>query len=188
MIMAIENEEERSFVETIYDKFHKNLLAICYNVLNNQEDAEDALVDTFEHIIKTVKYLQNVPEHELPPLLHTYAYNAAIDIYRRNDKGSDLFSPIIHHSEDGDTTIDLLDQSINLEQTVLDNALIVEIFNMIENFPPKVRSVALLKWRYHCKNNEIAEILKISESSVSSHIQHARKRLAKMLDKKHSHH
>lgn len=181
MIMAIENEEERSFVESIYEKYHKNILAICYNVLHNQADAEDALIDTFENIIRTVKHLQSVPENELPPLLRTYAYNAAIDIYRRNDKGNDLFSPTIHHSEDGDSTIDLLDQSINLEQTVLDNELVVEVFHMIEGFPPNLKTVALLKWHYNYRNNEIAEMLGVSESSVSSQIRRARNRLAKIL-------
>lgn len=186
MIMAIETEEERSFVETIYEKYRMNMLAICCNVLHNQADAEDALVDAFEHIIKTVKSVQAVPKHKLPALLHTYAYNAAIDLYRRNGLENDLFSPTIHHSDNGDTAIDLLDHSINLEQTVLDNALIVEIFHMIEEFPPKVRSVALLKWHYHYKNIEIAQALNISESSVSSHIQHARNRLVKLLSKNYS--
>ena len=188
IIMAIENEEERSFVESIYHNYRKNMLGICYDVLKNRADANDALSDTFENIIKTVKYVQAAPKHKLPALLHTYAYNAAIDMYRRNKISSELFSSTVYHSEEDDNVqIDLHDSTFDLEQHLLDKALIVEIFHMIDEFPPSLKSVALLKWQFNYRNNEIAEILHISESAVSTRVERARQLLGRLLAQKHSH-
>ena len=71
MIMAIENEEEASFVEDIYFKHRDRMLAICYKVLKNPADAEDALVDAFENIICTVQSVQAIPMAKLPAALNS---------------------------------------------------------------------------------------------------------------------
>lgn len=185
--MAIENDEERSFVESIYYNYNSNMLAICYDVLKNREDAEDALLETYENIIRTVKYVQSAPKRKLPSLLHTYAYNAAIDLYRRNKKRNELFTSTVYQFEDTEILVDLPDPAFNLEQNSLDKELIVEIFHMIDEFPPSLKTVALLKWEFNFRNNEIAEILNISESAVSTRVQRARELLIKLLSKKNSH-
>ena len=184
--MAIENEEELSFVEDIYRKYRDPMLAICHDVLKNEADAEEAVSDAFESIIRTVKLVQTVPETKLPALLHTYAYNAAIDIYRRNRKSSELFSSTVYHSDDTNENIqiELKDGTFDLERYFLDKTLIVEIFHMIEQFPPSLKTVALLKWDFNYRNNEIAEILNINESAVSTRVYRARQYLVKLLEQK----
>ena len=186
LIMAIENEEESSFVEDIYFKYHDKMLAICNNVLHNAADADDALFDAFENIVRTVQSVQATPKSKLPALLNTYAYNAAIDIYRRNKKNNAFFSSTIYHSEDGDIPIDLHDPTFDLEKVLLDKELIVEAFHMIKDFPPSLKIVAVFKWQYGYRNKEIAELLHVNESVVSTRVMRARKLLTQLLSEKYS--
>lgn len=186
MIMAIENEEESSFVEDIYFKHRDRMLAICYKVLKNPADAEDALVNAFENIIRTVQSVQAIPMAKLPAALNTYAYNAAIDLYRRHKVENKLFTSQFYHTDDGDKPFDYLDPSFDLDKIVLDKELIVEIFHMIKNFPPSLRIVAVCKWQYGYRNKEIAEMLQISESIVSTRVSRARSMLFQTLSEKYS--
>lgn len=186
MIMAIENEEESSFVEDIYFKHRDRMLAICYKVLKNPADAEDALVDAFEDIIRTVQSLQALPKSKLSAALNTYAYNAAIDLYRRHKVENELFTSQFYHTEDGDKPIDYLDPSFDLDKIVLDKETIVEAFHMIKDFPPSLKIVAVCKWQYGYRNKEIAELLHISESVVSTRVSRARHILLQTLSKKYS--
>ena len=43
IILAINNAEERSFVEQIYDKHKNKIYRIAFDILHNPEDAEDCL-------------------------------------------------------------------------------------------------------------------------------------------------
>lgn len=54
MIMTIENEEERSFVENIYHTYSKQMMNLCMAILKNEDDAQDAVTDTFITIITNI--------------------------------------------------------------------------------------------------------------------------------------
>ena len=46
VIMAITDEDDRLFVETVFNKYSKKMYLIAVNILNNHEDAEDCVQDT----------------------------------------------------------------------------------------------------------------------------------------------
>ena len=43
VIMAIENEDDRLFVETVFNRYAKKLYLVAYNILGNRADAEDCV-------------------------------------------------------------------------------------------------------------------------------------------------
>lgn len=47
VIMAIENEDDRLFVETVFNRYAKKLYLVAYNILGNRADAEDCVQDVF---------------------------------------------------------------------------------------------------------------------------------------------
>lgn len=186
MIMAIEDDNDRSFVDHIYHKYRKNMLAVCYSILHNEENAQDALADAFERVIKHAKQLQSVPPSKLPALLYTYAENTAKTLYHKIQRESGCIASAAFHTVDEEDTIqmDLPDQAFDIEQIVLDNELIVEVSNIIEGFPDDLRSVAMLKWFSGYRNHEIMEMLDISRTAVDVRIHRARQRLQKQLAKR----
>lgn len=58
VIMAIENEDDRLFVETVFNRYAKKLYLVAYNILGNRADAEDCVQDTFVKIIDKAGSLQ----------------------------------------------------------------------------------------------------------------------------------
>lgn len=51
IIMAIEDDDDREFVEKIFDRYEKNMYFTAYDILRNRADAEDCVQDTFVKII-----------------------------------------------------------------------------------------------------------------------------------------
>ena len=45
IIMAIEDDDDRLFVEMIFNKYSKNMYLIAEKILNNHDDAEDCVQD-----------------------------------------------------------------------------------------------------------------------------------------------
>lgn len=58
VIMAIENEDDRLFVETVFNRYAKKLYLVAYNILGNRADAEDCVQDTFVKINRQAGSLQ----------------------------------------------------------------------------------------------------------------------------------
>ena len=61
VIMAITDEDDRLFVETVFNKYSKKMYLIAVNILNNHEDAEDCVQDT---IVKIIDQLDNFRKAE----------------------------------------------------------------------------------------------------------------------------
>ena len=51
MILAIEDEKDRSFVERLYVDHAKKMYQLANSILHNHEDAQDAVHNTIEIII-----------------------------------------------------------------------------------------------------------------------------------------
>ena len=46
--MAIENEQDRLFVESIFNKYSEKMYLIAMDIINNHHDAEDCVHDTID--------------------------------------------------------------------------------------------------------------------------------------------
>jgi len=50
LILTIEEEELRRVVEEICDLYYRNMMKLSLDILNNKQDAEDAVQDAFYNI------------------------------------------------------------------------------------------------------------------------------------------
>lgn len=64
VIMAIENEDDRLFVETVFNRYAKKLYLVAYNILGNRADAEDCVQDTFVKIIDKLDRFKNAQKDD----------------------------------------------------------------------------------------------------------------------------
>lgn len=112
IIMAIESEEDRAFVEKIYLLYEKKMKASAMAILNNEHDAEDCVQDT---IVVVIHYLDRFKEAEpqndyLKNLVIIACRNIARNKYRKNKKQREFeLSTTVYNEDNEAETMDIPD-------------------------------------------------------------------------------
>ena len=140
LLMAIESEEERSFVEELYNRYHTKMLAICMGILKNQADAEDAVTDTFVRIIDNLEKFTEVEKDKLPGLIAVCTKNVALNAYQKKSRQyARETSSTVYDDEDEAVTVDFADPDAEVEQAVLDGEFIQKVAELIRRLPGEQR-------------------------------------------------
>ena len=82
-LQMIETPEDRSKFEVIYLKYRDYMYRVAFAVLNNPEDAEDAVHSAFVKIAETIEKIMDPECIKTKGYVVTIIRNAAIDIYRK---------------------------------------------------------------------------------------------------------
>lgn len=157
--------DELRHIEYAVKKYSQMLFRICYSILKNKHDAEDALQETF------LKYMLKAPlfkdsDHEKAWLIRV-ATNISKNMCRFNSRHS------VESLEDL--------ESIGIKEEDRD------IFALIMSLPSKYKIVLDLYYIEGYKANEIAEIINISPVTVRKRLQYGRKILKKELERNDLH-
>ncbi len=160
-VTAQYNDELRH-IEYAVEKYSQMLFRICYGILQNKADAEDALQETF------LRYMLKAPlfrdsEHEKAWLIKV-ATNISKNMSRFNSR---------HAAENLDEL-----RSIGVSDNDRD------IFELIMHLPSKYKIVLDLYYIEGYKANEIAEITNVSPVAVRKRLQYGRKLLKAELERK----
>lgn len=185
MIMAIENEEERSFVENIYHTYKNQMMNICISILKNKEDAQDAVSDVFISILNDVEKFMEA-DH-LEGFLMVTTKNVACNHYKKKTrKNKNESSSTYYEEEESSVLLDIEDTTINLDRALLDNEFISEIKTLLKDMPSDVSTIVVYKYLYRYRNTEIADMLGIDRAVVNMKLFRARKKLQKLLADRYS--
>ena len=157
--------DEKRHIEYAVEKYSQMLFRICYSIVCNKEDAEDALQETF------LAYMTKAPvfrdsEHEKAWLIKV-ATNTSKNICRYR---------LYHGCENLDDLKDI---------GVLDDDR--SIFEAIMRLPEKYKIVLDLYYLEGYKSNEIAHIIGISPENVRKRLQHGRKMLKHEIERNDLH-
>lgn len=165
LLERIVKGDERAF-SSLYDLFSEDLTRHILSKIKDAQVAEDILHDLF---LSLWRNRHNMLEIEsLPAYLYSSCRYLIIAYYREEMKRSNPME-----LED----LDLLDETVPLEERLHYRYIIDIVSNEIENLPDKCREVFKLSRTEYLSNKEIAQRLDISESTVEKHIIKAIKRL-----------
>lgn len=173
------------FFENLVDEHSDRLFSVAYNTLSkygkaNREDAEDLVQETFIKVFRNIKRFYNLDREEIIGLLVIYTKYTVIDFLRK--KQHKFKNVSLQFDEDGeDMEIQIADTAPLPDEIVIQNDLIGRCAACIDTLPESQRAVIMLKYRYGYKDKEIAAVLGISETSVSSRLNRARYTLRKMM-------
>lgn len=153
--------DERRHIEYAVEKYSQMLFRICYGILDNKHDAEDALQETF------LKYMTKAPlfedsDHEKAWLIKV-ATNISKNMCRFNSR---------HAAENLEEL-----RSIGVSDDDRD------IFELIMHMPSKYKIVLDLYYIEGYKANEIAQITNSSPVTVRKRLQYGRKLLKSELER-----
>ena len=166
----IDDEDERSKFEIIYYEYRERMFSAAFDVVKNNEDAEDAVHNAFIGIANNMKSIDEVISKRTLSYVIKAAKYAAINIYNKNNKMSTVeFSDNIHITDD-----DFFNQVFTKEEYSKVVNIILEL-NDIYKFP--------MYYYYVCDMTikEIASILGITTSSVKVRIHRGKKEILRVI-------
>ncbi|MEJ5055233.1 RNA polymerase sigma factor [Sphingobacterium sp. MYb382] len=165
LVERITSGDERAF-STLYDLFSPALMRHLITKVVDYDVAEDILHDLFLSLWKNRAQLKTI--ENLPAYLYSSCRYLVLAHYRKT-------MPYLHAVDVQE--VDVLDESVSIEERLHYRYLIDMVANEIENLPEKCREVFKLSRNESFTNKEIAQKMEISESTVEKHITKAIRRL-----------
>lgn len=180
-ILTIADPEKQVVLEELYHTHGARMYSSAYKILENKQDAEDALQDTFIKIYKNIDKFMVLSGDDLILLIIIYTRNTARDLLRkRNAEKKHLAEPYL--DDDGEPMFpDVADPGASVEEIVINKERINKTRSYIDSLPETQRDVIIMKYRLGMKEKEIARILGISETAVSSRIMRAKSGLERKI-------
>lgn len=174
VIMAIENEDDRLFVETVFNRYAKKRYLVAYNILGNRADAEDCVQDTFVKIIDKLDRFKNAQKDDsLIKLLVIVCRNTALDMYDKNKRIAETQCSQTVCDGGGSSVMDIPDSSADVERLVINNCVCEYVVKLIDGLDHKYRDVITLK-SMGFDYDEIANIMGISQTLARKRYSRAR--------------
>ena len=163
-MQMLETPEEKSKFEQLYLEYKGLMFHVAYEILHNEQDAEDAVHQAFVKIAENIKKIDD----PICPKTHSYVVtiveNKAIDQYRKQQKHQ---------------TVELIDdiQGTNAHYEG-DN----DLTKCILKLPARYREMILLRYHHGYSVREIAGMMGISLPAAIKLDQRAKQKLKKLCE------
>lgn len=169
----ITGQTDKLRFEQLYHSYRKQMLAVAYRILENPDDAEDAVQDALLGIVKSISSLRELEDTALRAYVLTAAKNAALKILYRNKKGTDT-----------ERILELdYKESESVFQTVLNTMDADLLLRAMRQLDPIYRDVLLLTYVQECDLQEAAATLGRKEETVRKQLYRGRKLLIELCRK-----
>jgi RNA polymerase sigma-70 factor (ECF subfamily) len=169
------SDDGQSIIYEIYSRHYKKMLYTAAQILG-KEGGEDAVHDVFVKLIEKftnkVEYLGDKPGQYFVIIVRNHSLN----VLRQNKSISiPLDEELLSETES-------LPTASSSEDALLDDVAVEILAAHIRRLPPSMRQILELRFIEGYSNIEIAEMLGISQSAVSTSINKARNRLKELLE------
>lgn len=147
-----------------YEVHRGRMYAAAFAILQDETDAEEAVIKTFERLIKHPEYITDPESEKTGRLLILLAEHQATDRYRKNKK-----HPMFAYEQ-----LEAVCGEASCIDQIEDAALLQAALARLSQ---QHREVLLLKFSHGYENDEIAQMLGISEAAVRKRISRAKAQL-----------
>lgn len=158
----IDAPEEKDKFERLYLKYRDLMFYIANKILQNEQDAEDAVHAAFLSIAENMEKVSTPDCPKTKGYIVTITENKAIDLYRKKKRHPKAL---------------LLEETAGLEVSYEGSRAIAHCFARLSS---RDRDILMLRYRYGYTAREIAKMLNLSEANANKRIQRAKERLEKL--------
>ena len=158
-IQMIDAPEERDKFERLYLQDRDLMFYIANQILQNAQDAEDAVHAAFVSIAENMEKVADPDCPKTKGYIVTITENKAIDLYRQKKRHPKVL---------------LLEETAGLAVSYEGSHAIARCFSLL---PARDRDILMLRYRYGYTAREIAKMLGISEANANKRIQRAKEKL-----------
>ena len=181
VVMAIENEEDHSFVENLYTRYEKQMYVIAYSILHHKQDSEDCVHEAVLSIINCLDSFRHLDEErKLKHLVMIAAKNKAIDLYRKKKRQHEAEASMAMEIDGDLLERDVVDADADVVRMVINKENRRLVATLVRNLDDIYRDVLLLKFEQEMSNKEIAQFLDITPDLVRMRYMRAKRLLIKM--------
>ncbi|SFW19442.1 RNA polymerase sigma-70 factor, ECF subfamily [Sinomicrobium oceani] len=170
LISLLKQGDEKAY-EYLMNRYYRRLCIYADSLVNDPLAAEDIVQNVFIRLWKKGDFL--TVRISLKSFLYKSVYNEYIDQYRKNVALLNVEKRYIEH----------LNTLVESENTERNEKLLKQVFDIIEQLPPKCREIFMLSKKSGLTHIEISEYLGISVNTVENQIGKAFKILRKNLTK-----
>ena len=164
-LAVLESEADREKFTEIYEQYHGLIEKSAMRILKNQQDAEDAVQNTFVQVIRHFEKVYEIDCKILPFWIISIVKNESLMILRKKKRVMQL--------EDWD--------SITVEaESVSEYSELVRLFSKL---PETYRAALEMHFLLEYSGKESSQKLGISESAVNTRISRGRALLKEIIEK-----
>jgi RNA polymerase sigma factor, sigma-70 family len=171
MFLILLLDEDQNIIAAIYEKNQRIMLYTASQILG-EDDGEEALHDAFVYLLE--RYKGRIAELRNKPKVYfvLVVKSLSISVARKNKT----------------ITLELDDEIFSTQESLEQEFLIKEaeeqLVKLIQSLNPVMSEILEYKYIMDYSNKEIADLLEISMSAVSSRIDRAKKALKEKLEER----
>jgi len=168
--IALTRQGDKSAFNHIVEKYRQPVYNLCYQMLRNSHEAEDATQEVF------LRAYTKLDTYEVRRQFSTWLF--AIASHYCLDRLKSPRVPLISWDVLGDF---YADRTIaQPEKTLLKTETTQEVRALLDTLQPDYRAAVVLKYWYTLPYQEIAQILDTTVSAIKSRVFYARKKMAQV--------
>ncbi|RHW43301.1 RNA polymerase sigma factor [Neobacillus notoginsengisoli] len=168
-----ETKKDYEKIEELYELYEQKIYYVAFTILNNIQQAEDAVQETFIALYENLETLHGFDTEQLNRYILRIAKNKAIDSYRKNKRHVTFLEDYRKEAQElSDENIEKWEQR-QISEIQIDSLLIV--------LNDSYRQVFKYKIFYNLSYLEISKRLGITEATVRKQFERARKRVQTVL-------
>lgn len=167
-LSIIEAEEDKGRFQLLYHTYKRLMLYIAYEILHDQQDAEDAVHEAFLRLAEIIEKISDVDCPETRSLVGIITKGKAIDLYRKKQR---QFGPL--PLDKYNTVMPPQTEGVAQRDAVA---------RAIAALPRRQRDILLLKYDQGFDNREIARMMDMTVENVRKTIQRTKAQLRKNLE------
>jgi len=159
IIMAIEDEKERNFIEDLYIKHSKSMWKYAMHLTKNKDDADELIQISFEKIIRCIDAVKKINCCKMDSYVVSIVRNSYNTLLLKKYK------------EKENTEYINIDELADLEahndyESVLERSSSSDIMSALKNMPDKYKMVLKLKFIHEFDDEQIAKTIGVQTNSV----------------------
>ena len=171
VLLAIADEEERSFLAEIYMRHHRLMRYTARRYLTQEADAEDAVSDALVALHGKLPLLRTLEEKALRAYIVTTVRHTALNLCIARQRAQERSAP------DGELALARVRDRVNVEKQVQLEDELGAVLTAIRELPEKEQTVLWMRFARSSTNEEIARATGLSPESIRKYLSRARARL-----------
>jgi len=178
-ILAIENDDDRAFMESLYIEHRQIMYKKAYSMLRNQQDAEDVINTACIALINNLSRLRGFDSCTLRAYIVSTIRNTAINSINKRNRINARSVP------DADVELErATPDNLAPDSRIIQQAELEALKQALSSLPEKEMTLLQMKYVAEIPDEEIAKELGIKRASIRSYLTNARRHVREILKEK----